>query len=91
MDLGLKRQATTPIETMECIVVVMMLEVYIGLKIPDTLHSVIMDQELMLTVEVYKFIRTATIPPITHVAMLYFRIYQFLIILLSKMFISIRD
>ena len=90
MDLGLKRQATTPIETMECIVVVTMLEVYKGIKRLATTIYIIVDQELMLTGEVYKVIRTATIIPITHVAILYCWVYQFLIILLSKMFINIR-
>ena len=90
MDLGLKRQATTPLEIVECIVVVMMLEVYIGLNRTATLIYTIVDQELMLTGEVYKVIRTATIITITYVAILYCRVYQFLIILMSKMFINIR-
>ena len=70
--ISLKRLASIIIATVEFIVMVnkavMMGEVYIGLKIPATLPLEIMEQSLMLTGEVNKGLIPATIPPITHMA-----------------------
>ena len=57
-----------------------------GLKIPVTINLLNMEQLLMVMVEVDKFLIPATIPPITLVGMVDFRIYLFLLVLLTQVF-----
>ena len=67
-----------------------MVEVDIGLNILSTCPVSVVDQELMLKGEVYIGIRTSTLPPITQVVTVYCWFYQFLLIMLTKMFMNMR-
>ena len=116
MDIGLLRPAIIPLEIMEFIIVVMMVEVDIGikrtytlpivivefvivvikvvkvvdvdicLKILATLPCAILYKHLMLTVEVNIGLRPATISHITQLDVVDCWFYQFLLLLLIKIF-----
>ena len=95
VDIGLLRPSTLPIKIVEFIIVVielvMMIEVGIFLNRPSTTHLSIVEKKLMLTVYVDIGIRPATIPPITQVAVVYFHASHFLIILLTKKVMVMRE
>ena len=61
-----------------------MVEVDICIKIPASLPLAIVGQELMLTGGVYIGLRLSTINPITQVAVIDCRFYQFILVLLTK-------
>ena len=73
--------ATLTIAMVECI----------GLKRPSTIPLEIVEQELILKGEAYIGLRPATLPPITQVAMVDFWFSLFLLVLLTKMFMVIRE
>ena len=60
----------------------------ICLKITAIITLKIVDQELMLTGEVNIGLIPATLPPITQVIVVDFRVSNFLLILLTKMFMK---
>ena len=61
-------------------------EVDRGLKRPYNIPKSIVEQVLMVMVEVDIGIRTATIPPITHMGGVYCWVSHFILVLLEKMF-----
>ena len=93
--ISLKRLSTLPLSIVEFIIVVikvvMMAEVDISLKRSTTPTLAIVEQELMLKVDVNIGLRKYTLPPITQVVMTNFRVYNFLLALLTKMFINMRE
>ena len=84
--MGLLIPATIP-----QVIVEVLKGVDIGLKRPATIPLVIVDQHFMLTGEVGICIRPDTLPLITQVAVVYFKVSHFILFLLTKMFINIRE
>ena len=71
--------------------VVTTLEVDIGLKRPATLPIAVVDQDLMFMGEGGLGIIPATIPPINQVDVLDCRFYHFILVLLIKKFMNMRE
>ena len=69
---------------------VMMEEVYLGLKIPSTLLLTILEKFFMVMEEVDIGIRTATLPPITQVDVVYCWVYLLFIDVFSKVFMVMK-
>ena len=67
-----------------------MVEVELGLKRPAIIPLIIVDQELVLTVEVDIGIRPATLTPIEQVAVVNCLVENFLLVLLTKLFMVMR-
>ena len=71
--------------------VVRVVEVGIGPNRSSIFPRVIIYQEEVLKGEVDKDLRPATIPTITHVAMVYCWVSNFLLFVLKKVFTNMRD
>ena len=71
--------------------VVTMVEVDIGLKRSATIPIAVVDQELMLMEEVGISLIPATIPPINQVDVADCRVYHFILVLLIKNFMNMRE
>ena len=71
VGIGILRPSTITLVTAVDIILVMLVEVDIGHKIPSTLPLAIVEQYLMLNGEADIGIRTATLPPITQVTVVY--------------------
>ena len=82
--LRINRTATLSIELVEFIVLLLTIEVKLGLNRPANIPPKIMEQELMLTGEVYIGLRPATISPITQAAMADCLVHHFLLVLLKN-------
>ena len=63
-----------------------MVDVYLGLKIPNIINITIVEQDLMLMGDMDIGIILDTIPTINQVDVVYFRVYHFLFVLLMKIF-----
>ena len=71
MGIGILRPSTITLVTAEDIILVMLVEVDLGHKRPSTLPLEIVEQYLMLKGEADIGIRTATLPPINQVTVVY--------------------
>ena len=79
------------IAIVEFIILVLMVKVDLGLKRPSTIPLEIMEQKLMLTEEVDIVLRPETFHPLTHVTVIDFGVHQFLLVLLTKIFMVMRE